>query len=108
MTREPGYHEHTVEVRVPVDNEVIVRRVVVNTFARLYDAGFGKRRNKLRKEFTAPAYEFFIHGIVILVRVNRRSFVMIGDLHCAQMMYWKTVEARIELEEDGETVRGES
>src|SRR5262249_47307809 len=90
---EPGYDQDAFELRVPVDNEVIIRRIVINTHTCLENASIGEAGAKLRKEFTASVYELFVNRLIDSVGIDERPLVMIGDLHRVRMMNRKPIES---------------
>src|ERR1044072_3959990 len=90
---------------MPVNNEIIIGRVVIDAHARLRCFRVGKLRDELAKERATPRDEFFFDLRFIRIDLYLLSLMMIGYLHRARVMNGEAVEPAMKLDEDGETAR---
>src|SRR5262245_49199996 len=86
---------------MPINDEIIVRRVVVNAHARFRDSRVGKLRDEFAEEISAPADELFFDRSFKRAHLDLLAFVVIGYLHRARVMNGKPIKPALELDKNG-------
>src|SRR5580765_7907989 len=82
MPRKASDHQNAFKRRMPIEDEVVIRRVVVNAHSSVANARIGKRGNDFAEECSTTINERLFDFIRQRIRIDWRAFQMISDLHC--------------------------
>src|SRR5262249_20761713 len=103
-SRESGDDQHAFEIRVPVDDEIIVGRVVVEANSSFSNSRIRQSRYRFAKERPAIVNKTIGHSFFVRVRIGDRALMMISDLHRAIVVNWKPVEPALQFDKDRKLV----
>src|SRR6185436_9322862 len=90
---------------MPIDDEVVIRRVVVKAHSSFANSRAGERRNEFAEEISTTLDERLTDFIGECIRIDPRAFQVIGDFHRAVVMDRESVEAAFKLEKNRERRR---